>query len=1548
MIEDHPSRQAAGDSEGLRMPEPKLFVESICEDNRKFYDDKRGLGALKDLQQTFPHPWLYVAELLQNAVDAGSTRIALTLRDDQSVIFEHNGDKFSPEDVDALCSRGVSTKGANTVGFMGVGFKSVFRSFEEAQISSGPWRFALGVAATRGEEYGDQQRHWLGAVLPRWDPSAKSPSPGMNCRFVLSKRLPHLPSPTEDLDHVLGEGQTLLALLAWQGVKELRWNGKLCLLKSDESPLGDTGDRRVILEATHDEGNPFRRWALLSKRYQPSRQAIARFLEHRQLAPPAEERERVYREASQRRQVAVFCEIDGRDNPITPDRGSAFALLPTGVTFPLGLHVQADWLLVVTRREIMQIEGNEWHEEILKQLPSLIRYYLEWLVGARDRFDGEWHRGYDAMPGPPMHDVLSDAWFGSKDFLNALRQELRHVLFVPKPTEAGGSITFLSPSRGRFLPKPFAREFEDTDTRPDVLFGDRVVDAHLLGTRASQCLHRLQLVHELAAADLVAYWKSGTVGKWIGLFAEELRNKMLARILQALADLDDVDAWRDAEPVCLPTASGMWTHRGAATRYPADWNVLAQELDIRAALESFVGVPENIISLGFDTMLQQTRSSGRSYLDPIPQPGLNEVVEKWWEQMPLRPTAENIELIVRLTTWVLEKQPQRRNLVTKLLCSNRKAKHTELREASETLLAEPYAGAYRRVFFPDMPTVATIYETQGSTSTRAEWRAFFEKLDPSPKGGFFLSLNEKKKNDIELARLVGKDYRAPWRRSSGLSLEWQGFTIRSNQYTVVNAELPSLLGDIIKQSVTREHFLAMCQWLGESPAFLGNWDTLLLAYIPYGSSYVQKDDLPLKASWTVALANNPWVYTKTGEGPFRPSDVLPAADPVRPDAPVADIEAELLEVLHKCGVRFGVALPNAPAIDRLRIQAPTATDEQLLGLLQDAINEADDEVKKSCLADVLRQRPLFPIPPDRVAPDHATRISQNRLIWSERNRSSLGNWLLPVEHFLEGSLNRQLLELADSFLPIPKSTTFTQVLDFLSWVWTTRPDADLVRRILPRAYGYVKEDVEADPGLLPGWHEILAGACVFVLGKRQWVPVAGAKTLFLDDLNDSGLRDLVPELDLATGGHFGENPSEQVSIAKLLGINLLSSRFRVVLEPHGPQNVPDYWQEGFSAVQNWLRGQVSKSDDADLEATGFPMQSLQISRWENLQTVLYDYGEPVQRNHVRAAFWKSGNVAVNGMPEDFAEELCKILFNQWGLRLRRDLVELIPRVAIQLTRINDPAVVERWQSEGLPEKTPQQRSTTEAAKSTQLPQPQPLLLNSDGVSTTVEPEGPSEVMGTEITCDQSPDLIAPGGSYTEDIRESRIRALIEKKDELDQKIHNALTLHVTPAEPPEPTAQHPGQFRSDDVYRDAAMRYETDNHRYAHAKAPTQSGHDIDSYTHPEGNLERKLVRRIEVKGRSTRWDLDEIVEMSDIQFKDALSVSVPADMSIDSDFDYWLYVVERREDGELRVLPLRNVARQAAHFALKGGSWRYIAEQDEDTSNEQFNDGSALRAASK
>src|SRR5688572_26867196 len=121
--------------------EPSEFIARIAEENLAFYSDERGRGALRDLQQTFPHAWLYVAELLQNAIDVGADHIRVLPCED-ALVFEHNGRVFEAKDVEALSRKGVSTKGAATVGFMGIGFKSIFHAFEHVEISSGPWRFA--------------------------------------------------------------------------------------------------------------------------------------------------------------------------------------------------------------------------------------------------------------------------------------------------------------------------------------------------------------------------------------------------------------------------------------------------------------------------------------------------------------------------------------------------------------------------------------------------------------------------------------------------------------------------------------------------------------------------------------------------------------------------------------------------------------------------------------------------------------------------------------------------------------------------------------------------------------------------------------------------------------------------------------------------------------------------------------------------------------------------------------------------------------------------------------------------------------------------------------------------------------------------------------------------------------------------------------------------------------------------------------------------------------------------------------------------------------
>lgn len=71
----------------------------------------------------------------------------------------------------------------------------------------------------------------------------------------------------------------------------------------------------------------------------------------------------------------------------------------------------------------------------------------------------------------------------------------------------------------------------------------------------------------------------------------------------------------------------------------------------------------------------------------------------------------------------------------------------------------------------------------------------------------------------------------------------------------------------------------------------------------------------------------------------------------------------------------------------------------------------------------------------------------------------------------------------------------------------------------------------------------------------------------------------------------------------------------------------------------------------------------------------------------------------------------------------------------------------------------------------------------------------------------------------------------------------------------------------------------------------------------------------------------DETVEVSDRQFLDAIARKVDQ-VPLSEDFDYWLYVVERREDGTLQVLPIQNPARRAARFEFRAGTWRALVEQ--------------------
>ena len=72
-------------------------------------------------------------ELLQNADDAGSSNF-LVKRFQQYLIIANNGHVFSKSDLEAICRSAASTKQrGNSIGYRGIGFKSVVGLAQEVQ-----------------------------------------------------------------------------------------------------------------------------------------------------------------------------------------------------------------------------------------------------------------------------------------------------------------------------------------------------------------------------------------------------------------------------------------------------------------------------------------------------------------------------------------------------------------------------------------------------------------------------------------------------------------------------------------------------------------------------------------------------------------------------------------------------------------------------------------------------------------------------------------------------------------------------------------------------------------------------------------------------------------------------------------------------------------------------------------------------------------------------------------------------------------------------------------------------------------------------------------------------------------------------------------------------------------------------------------------------------------------------------------------------------------------------------------------------------------------
>lgn len=141
-------------------------------------------GAINRLEKSFPEQWHFLMEFLQNADDCQSTSLTLELNED-SILVVNDGKPFDYEDVESICNVGHSSKthpdkGEDYIGYLGVGFKSVFLISDQPQIHSGEYRFEFNKHAWDNPD----EIPWQ--ITPNWIEDDVHPIPsGKNTSFQI-------------------------------------------------------------------------------------------------------------------------------------------------------------------------------------------------------------------------------------------------------------------------------------------------------------------------------------------------------------------------------------------------------------------------------------------------------------------------------------------------------------------------------------------------------------------------------------------------------------------------------------------------------------------------------------------------------------------------------------------------------------------------------------------------------------------------------------------------------------------------------------------------------------------------------------------------------------------------------------------------------------------------------------------------------------------------------------------------------------------------------------------------------------------------------------------------------------------------------------------------------------------------------------------------------------------------------------------------------------------------------------------------------------------
>lgn len=1440
-------------------------IDRIRQENQRLYGETAETRQILDtfLPRTFPTPWIFLFELTQNAIDVGARRIRLTTGPGR-LLFEHDGGtQLQREHVRALSKLGMSTKRLSSVGFMGVGFKSVFQRFRRARVAGDGWklRFQIGtIRGARNTEFPD----WLGTVLPEWDDDAPLPEDPFTTVFELSDPDDPVRRIEDDLINLVSpKAPTTLAVLAVRGLRQITIDGKTWNLEHDAA----------LHEARVTAGEHVFRWCAILHAYTPSDAAIRCLIQFRRTTFLNVEDEQAL---EHQRQVLGLIPLTAGGTPEPPERGHVFATLPTGETLPFGMHVQADWFVDITRRGLVAVDGNPWQQQIVEQLPVLVADYLRWLTG-RARSRSEIREGLKLL-GIPRDDLSSalDAALDTPLLRSKLHDALHALPFLPQ--HGGIETGFLAPDDAVFLPEPLATTFgERSEWMPDVLFGGATVDAYASGKEPRRFLSWLDLEVTLDHADLAEIWPSAIEKWWAQTGAAAgggaaARRHALFALWSGIARLAASDS-RWSKLPCVPTDAGPWISAGMI-RYldlelPSD--AAPGGAHVREWITPFLPHPEVQIPIELLRALRQTSTGEREddrqrrlqalrwFEGAATAVALKDIIQNACKEL-LRTVPLQWTTLIYLAEWA--RHQNQAHLVEHLVVDTPDGEQSVV-PCGEALIAEPYIerGQARTALFPNH-AISEYY--LGSTSTNsADWRAFFEGR--GAKGALRLVENRKwyaRGEDARVAEALG---------------------IRGTEVGVANNNGYDILDYDFMPPWPPSAVTALAPWLEDEHTVLrGRGRVRARSFFAYERMTLGQRP----CTWVQKLATLSWVPTDQGRH-ARPSECLETASDDYENAPVARLSPGLLKTLLDEGLSFGTAIPKSAAIRRLALRSVERSPAELAALLHEAITDvAGDQNGLRELREVLEGLSL---------PAKDGRVPLSRLVrrtgGGTDSRSGLGGYVVALGD-LAAELSTALL--ACPIPSLPDTTTGAQALGYLEHVWfRARTDATLpaepFRPYLRLAYSYVLDDIRADAELKERWRTSRNGAMVH--GRGGWR--ATSTRPFVDDLSDPRVRSMSPRGTVTvTAGHFGESESQIRRVAKALELPLLSETLKPDWE-RGPEVRCDRWIRHFGALKGVLDQLTNRAGEGivDLEVVEHLRLRVQGKSFEVNARII------------------EHKLVVTGTPEEFMDEATAELVEAYTLGQRGAAVavlagtllalddgvrftEKLKRLAELLEVRFEPAMMQAAPTENVePGVAPKGAGLSRSEGN------EDRRSSDDAGARDPEAQGAA---GETHQGTKSTPTVSPGGRSE--------REQVENDSPRPRKEHSPGAgpdmRRLVAAQPAGGQRAWPDDARA----RGAVMAYEEQHGRKPDAKPFNNEGYDIESHDPVTGR-----ARRIEVKGTWGIWEGDASVILSARQFRDP--------QLAEARVEHWLYVVDSSS-----VIPIPWASRGIDGYVFYARDWVDLA----------------------